>query len=474
MRRIAFLSPLNPAPSGISDYSEELLPYLGQYADITLYVDDGLKLSNPKLQQHLTVRPISKLERDHKQQAYDAILYHMGNSPVHAQIWTALQRVPGIVVMHEFILHHFMLNYTATVRKNIESYRAEAAQRYGEDGARIAELMLRGRFTTAAFNLPFCEPVLEAAEGLIAHSQYVLDHAASVRPDLPMACIPMGVPLPPDIDKTTARLRRGLPVDAPILASFGHINPYKRLDAVFRALRVLREQYPNIKYLLVGSVSANYDVHAAAERAGLGDIVQITGYVDRAAFEDYVAATDVCMNLRHPTAGETSASLLRLLGAGRPTLVTASGSFTELPSNVAAQVDADASEGELIIAYCRLLLDYPQIAQAMGQQARDYVAREHTLDQAALGYMRFLAQRYGWDKPQKILQQPLWNIESEAEPVASLIAPNKTQSQQTEQTSRPASQLEQQVAQALASMGVREDDQQLLQATARAIATIQS
>jgi hypothetical protein len=141
---------------------------------------------------------------------------------------------------------------------------------------------------------------------------------------------------------------------------------------------------------------------------------------------------------------------------------------------VAAQVDADASEGELIIAYCRLLLDYPQIAQAMGQQARDYVAREHTLDQAALGYMRFLAQRYGWDEPQKIRQQPLWNIESEAEPVASLIAPNKTQSQQTEQTSRPASQLEQQVAQALASMGVREDDQQLLQATARAIATIQS
>ncbi len=38
--------------------------------------------------------------------------------------------------------------------------------------------------------------------------------------------------------------------------------------------------------------------------------------------------------LRHPTAGETSASLLRLLGAGRPTLVTATGSFAELPPTI--------------------------------------------------------------------------------------------------------------------------------------------
>ena len=41
---------------------------------------------------------------------------------------------------------------------------------------------------------------------------------------------------------------------APILASLGHINPYKRLEAVFRALHDLRESYPGLRYLLVGSV----------------------------------------------------------------------------------------------------------------------------------------------------------------------------------------------------------------------------
>src|SRR6185503_15028552 len=105
MRKIAYVSPLNPAPSGISDYSEELLPYLAQYAEITLYVDDGLKPSNADLLRHLELRPIKKLERDQRRRPYDAILYHMGNSPVHAAIWRAMQRLRGVVVLHEFVLH---------------------------------------------------------------------------------------------------------------------------------------------------------------------------------------------------------------------------------------------------------------------------------------------------------------------------------------------------------------------------------
>ena len=39
--------------------------------------------------------------------------------------------VPGVVVLHEFVLHHFMLNYAATVRRDVAYYRAEAAARYG-------------------------------------------------------------------------------------------------------------------------------------------------------------------------------------------------------------------------------------------------------------------------------------------------------------------------------------------------------
>jgi glycosyltransferase involved in cell wall biosynthesis len=411
MKRIAYASPLNPAASGISDYSEELLPYLARYVDITPYVADGLRPSNANLMRHMDVRSLSRLDRDHRRKPYDAILYHMGNSVEnHAAIWEALRRVPGVVVLHEYVLHHFMLGYAAITRRNVELYRAEAAQRYGPAGARVAELMLHGRLTEAAFDMPFCESVLDAAEGLLAHSRYVLDRVAALRPGLPAGLAPMGVPLAPAIPREQARTRLGLPQGALILASFGHINPYKRVEAALRAVKALRAGRPDMRYLLVGSGSPSYDLRAAISRAGLEDSVIVTGYVERRAFEDYVAAADICLNLRHPTAGETSASLLRLLGAGKPTLVTASGSFAELPPGIAAQVDLDASEGDLILEYCRRLAARPDIAAAMGARARAYVARGHTLDGAAAAYMRFLAARYGWGDTPVLRAGPLWEL----------------------------------------------------------------
>jgi glycosyltransferase involved in cell wall biosynthesis len=476
MKRIAYASPLNPAPSGISDYSEELLPYLAQYADIVLYVDDELRPSNPALVRHLEVRPLGRLQRDHQRQPYDAILYHMGNSQVHAAIWRAMQRVPGVVVLHELVLHHFMLGYAALELRDVERYRAEAVQRYGPEGARVADLMLRGRLVEAAFDLPFCEAVLDASEGMIAHSRYVVDRVAALRPDLPASLVPMGVPLPPEIPRDAARARLGLPHDALILASFGHINPYKRVGAVLRALKALRAEFPSTRYILVGSVSSVYDVRAEIGRAGLEDAVTVTGYVDRAAFEDYVAAADICVNLRHPTAGETSASLLRLLGAGRPTLVTASGSFAELPPGIAAQVDLDRSEGDLILAYCRLLATRPAVAAGMAASARAYVAREHTLDGAALGYMRFLAARYGWGEMPK-LRAPLWGLGEEARDTRRETQNMPTTGQESliaiQQTvaSEPTTidNLPTVAAAALAELGATEDDLPLIAGVACAI-----
>jgi glycosyltransferase involved in cell wall biosynthesis len=421
--RIAYCSPVNPAPSGISDYSEELLPYLAQYADITLYVEDGLRPSNPMLTHMLDVQPIRKLERAHNKWRYDAILYHIGNSPAHAGIWSMAQRVPGVVVMHDFVLHHFMLWYAANVQHNTEAYVQEMIARYGEDGTHVAQLMLRGRFTEAAFDFPCSEQVIAAAYGVITHSHYVRERVAALRPMLPIGIVPMGVPLLPLGERTAARQHLGLPYDALILASFGHINAYKRVESVLRALVTLRKEYPNIRYLLVGSVSPNYDIQGVIHRMGLQEVVQITGYVPRSSFEEYVTATDICINLRHPTAGETSASLLRLLGAGRPTLVSATGAFTELPPDVAAQVPTGMCEQELLLAYCRLLASRPEVAAALGTQAHTYVAEHHTLQRSAQMYAFFLARLYRWDAVVRLHTDPLWYPAAAADEPHSSVAP---------------------------------------------------
>lgn len=470
MRRIAYCSPVNPVATGISDYSEELLPYLGQYADVTLFVEHGMEPTNPQLRQHLAVHSLDQLPALHRRHSFDGIVYHIGNSPAHAAIYDTLQRIPGVVVLHEWMLHHFMLWYAVERRKDVGGYLNAMRQRYGAEGERVARRMSRGQLLDAAFRFPLVEEVIGYANGLIGHSHYVVKQAKLLRPTLPTAVVPMGVPLPRHIPIPQARMELGLPLDVPIWASFGHINPYKRMESALRAFRRFRAEQTTARYILVGSVSPSYDLHALVRRLGLADAVDVTGYMPRADFERFVAAADLCLNLRAPTAGETSASLLRLLGAGRPTLVSAIDAFAELPDDVCAKVDVDASEEALILAYARLLHSQPALAAHLGENARQFVAREHTLERAAQSYIDFLSSVYGWGPIPKI-REPLWSIKA-AE--VERITASGGESLSVQQVSRIDAHLRQQpsattaeadaliagVGQAMAELGVTEHDQQ--------------
>ncbi|MBV9788239.1 MAG: glycosyltransferase family 4 protein [Chloroflexi bacterium] len=459
MRRIAYCSPVNPVESGISDYSEELLPYLGQYAEVSLFVDRGLTPTNPALRRHLTVHSIDQLPALQRKQPFDAVIYHMGNSPAHGAIYEMSLQVQGVIVLHEWVLHHFKLWHAAERRKDVGAYLREMQQRYGAEGERVARKMSRGQLQDAAFRFPLVEDLIERAQGLIGHSCFVVDQARALRPTLPAAVVPMGVPLPLLLARDAAREQLGLPLDAPIWASFGHINPYKRMESALRAFKKFRAEQPNARYILVGSVSPSYDLAALIRRLALGDSVIVTGYAPRADFERYVAAADLCLNLRWPTAGETSASLLRLLGAGRPTLVSAVGSFGELPADVCAQVDADWSESALILAYARLLQTQPLVVAQLGSNARSYVAREHTLDGAAQGYIRFLSALLGWGQTPK-LRDPLWQVEEPE--IAAAAALSGPASSEAVALPAPVATTIAEVGTAAAELGLQETDDQPL------------
>jgi glycosyltransferase involved in cell wall biosynthesis len=410
MRRIAYCSPINPVHSGISDYSEELLPYLGQYADITVYIDHGMTPTNLDLSTHVRVRSLTHLIADHAQHPYDAILYHMGNSPAHFQIWDVAQQLPGVVVLHDLVLHHFMLQYHAVHRRNIAAYTQLATHYYADAGSTIAERMLQGVFDDSVFQMPLCQPVLNTAQLVISHSHYVADAIATLRPDCKRAVVPMGVPVLPVIDPAPLRDQLHLGDDAFIIASFGHVNPYKRVDQVLRTIRTLRRAGINAHYIIVGSVSPNFALDALVRRTGTQGAVHVTGYASATDFALYVAVADVCINLRHPTAGETSASLLRLLAAAKPTVITASGSFLEIPRHAAIHIPLDQSEGAMLTASTFLLHQHPQVRHTLGHNARTFVQQGHTLADSANAYMHTLADHFGWETP-VITRAPLWNVE---------------------------------------------------------------
>jgi glycosyltransferase involved in cell wall biosynthesis len=419
--RLAYFSPLNPVQSGISDYSEELLPFLARGATVDLFIDK-YKPSNPAIPAQFRVLPARRFDAANRAAPYDSPIYQMGNSPAHAYIYERLLKTPGVLVLHEFVLHHLRM-WMALRRGKGRAYLQAMRATYGEAGRQAAERVLLGQHPEALFNFPLVEEALARATGVIVHSRYMAAQVRQVRADVPLAVVNMGVPLPPYVPRDVARARLGLAPDVFILSSMGHLNPYKRLNVALRAFKALVMQYPRALFLLVGSRSPNYNVDRMISMLGLQERVRVIGYAPPAEFADYLAASDVCINLRFPTAGETSAALLRIMGGGKPVLVSAVGSFTELPDAAAAKVDVGGIEEELLLEDLLLLARRPDLRLAMGRAARRYVAEQHTLEGAARGYLTFLADLLGQPAPVADLVPPPYQDDMPTVPDPPLAPP---------------------------------------------------
>jgi len=468
--KLAYFSPVNPVQSGISDYSEELLPALSHYADIDLYLENDLKPSNPALARQFGVysaRQFGKLKR-----GYDAQLFHMGNSAAHAYIYRELlnSQGRGILVLHDFVLHHFLIGEYLN-HGRAQEYIRLMAKNYGAAGETTAREVIKGKLPEALFRYPLCDEAIEAAQAVLVHSQYAKKLIEARHPGKKVGVARMGVPLPPLIDKTAARQRLGLPLNEFILTSLGHLNPYKRLDSALWAFKAFSREFPASRYILVGSPSPNYDVRAMVRALGLESRVEIVGYTSGEKYADYLAASDVCVNLRYPTAGETSASLLRIMGAGRPVLVSRTGTFEELPDDTCIKVDVDDAEEELLLEYLRLLAKRPDLAESLDQNARRYVAEHGRLEDAAHDYYLFLCQVIGKiAEIQPAKTDPIENIE----PIQTEIINQSKESASTLSTQHSALEsfepetLLEEVAQAAAELGMSPDDPALVK-VARAL-----
>jgi glycosyltransferase involved in cell wall biosynthesis len=190
----------------------------------------------------------------------------------------------------------------------------------------------------------------------------------------------------------------GFPDDLFVIASVTQINPHKRIDVVLRSLQRLRRRRAALM-LVAGNSSPNVPLARWIALYGLTNAVETLGYVDDRTARLVAAAADVLVNLRFPTAGETSASLLRLMAAGRPVLVSDTGSFQELPDDVVAKVPLDAVEEATIEAFLEAFADRSELAQRVGSNARAYVEQEHSLNAMVAGYARVVRQEFALDLP---------------------------------------------------------------------------
>lgn len=399
---IAYFSPLSPVRSGISDYSQELLPLLGpRLGRLDLFVDEGVRPDSRAIVDAFEWHPQSRFSALDGETGYDLAVYQQGNNPHHEYIYRRAMETPGLLVLHDFVLHHLVTEMTLA-RGDEQGYLDAMLASHGPIGHRLARLRIRGLWSDLQhFLYPACWQLLRASRAVMVHSPYLERLLRGTLPaSIPVRRVPMGIAIPAEAagDERRAEARRelDLPRGATVVGSFGFVTPMKQLDLALRAVRRCRDQGGgNIRFVVVGEVSEACPLEALAGELGLADAVRFTGYLGAEEFSRYLHAVDFALNLRYPTAGETSASLLRVMGMGVPVVLPRYRQYADIPPETCSRLELGEGEEERLAGIIGELAADADRRRELGRAARAFVAREHTLEIAAAACAGFIEDLVG-------------------------------------------------------------------------------
>jgi glycosyltransferase involved in cell wall biosynthesis len=361
--KVGFFSPLPPARTGVADYSASLLRALRVSGQVEL--GDG-----------------------------DINLYHLGNTQLHREIYQRALEKPGVAVLHDAVLQHFFLGSFSE-----QQYVAEFIYNYGAWSEDQARELWRGRARSSSdpqyFRYPLLKRVAERSLALIVHnpaaSAIVKAHVAGAR----IYEIPHLLELPePPCRQEIYKLRHKLGIGERtfLFGVFGHLRESKRLAAVLRAFHRARNA-ADIALLVAGDFVSRDLERSLEPLLGAEGIFRI-GYTPEREFWLHAAATDACINLRYPAAGETSGITVRLMGIGKPVLMSASSETSSFPDSSCLRVDTGPAEEDLLMEFMVWLARFPQDARAIGERAAGHIREFHAPERVADMYWQVIRSCY--------------------------------------------------------------------------------
>jgi hypothetical protein len=104
--KIDYVSPLPPVRSGIADYSVDLLPHLAERADVRVIRLPDLPI-DPELEKRWPLAPVEETGAGGR-----LPLYQMGNNRYHRGVLELALRLPGVLTLHDVLLHHLLMDDT--------------------------------------------------------------------------------------------------------------------------------------------------------------------------------------------------------------------------------------------------------------------------------------------------------------------------------------------------------------------------
>jgi glycosyltransferase involved in cell wall biosynthesis len=397
-KRLAFVSPIPPAASGIADYSAELIPELSRLYDLEIIVkdqDSADQISNADIRATLPIRTIDWMKANFDR--YDRVLYQFGNSDHHNHMLYTLPDYPGVVVLHDFFLSG-MIHFEQYHYKRGDVWLETIYRSHGYSAIAYQQ---RTDVTSAMMRYPANRDVVTQAVGVIVHSQHSKDLANEWLGTNSDAAgwhlIPHLRERVQSIDRSGARSRLGFGEDDFIVSSFGFVNPTKQSRRILEAwIASPLAQKPNAKLVFVGAnCPGEYgdEMLARIDEAGLVSSVHIIGWTDQRLFREYLSASDVAVQLRTLSRGETSGTVLDAMNYGLATVVNAHGSMAYLPKDAVIMLQDEFTDKQLVNALVDLF-NKPERRSKLAQAARKRIEEEYAPRACARAYFEAIESSY--------------------------------------------------------------------------------
>ncbi len=400
---MAFVSPLPPSPTGVARYSAELAAKIVATGkvDLDCYWDGTVRPSDvPGLPPARHVRSLERIE--HLQGRYDDVVFTLGNSHHHLGALDVLLRRGGSVLAHDVRLSNLYRHRHGDPGLAPHGLERQIRQMYGNDlppglghNGEIAPVeleqygLLMSRAAIAASETySSCRRPPRDSPGSMppprrrrasrssrsrsrlrtrrSRSRTTLDPRPTARADDRSA-----------VGRVGAHDRWAAPRHVRIVA------PIKLPGAVIDAFAVLGGEHRDLHLAFVGPISdaLAVELSEAAVAAGVADRVTITGPIPPDAYDRWMRATSVAVQLRASSNGEASATIGECLSLGVATVASTTGWAAELPGDVVSLVPPVIDGPGLAVAVTPLLADLGR-RRALGESGRIY-ATHQTFDRAA-------------------------------------------------------------------------------------------
>jgi glycosyltransferase involved in cell wall biosynthesis len=317
-------------------------------------------------------------------------LYHLGNNQLHAGIYRRATAEPGVIVLHDAVLHHLFLGILTR-----DEYIAEFVHNYGEWRRHLAEELWDQRAASAVdpryFEFPMLRRAVESARAVIVHNPGAAStahsHGAARVTVVPHFFEPGAAP-----DSAAAayfRERIGVPQSATLFGIFGFLRETKRVLPCIRAFLRLHAADPNTALLIAGQ-PVSPDLARLLETEAAYPAIRSLGYLSPADLPIATAAIHCCLNLRYPAAGETSGIAIRMMGAGKPVVLSDIEENADIPATACLRVRPGVAEAAELFDHMVMVSRFPQTAREIGHRAERHISEYHSLARAAERYWEVL------------------------------------------------------------------------------------